>query len=473
MKKLLIIGAAVAVAAYTPVAMAAISYSYENDNKTLVATVTDADATLTTSAADQAWFTSDLTNFVKRGTKTLNVWENVANSFTGDIRVEDTGNLLFYGNALGVNRAQGEIQIHRGHIVVNANGRTVTFAKNVAFGFGGEWNDKIFEVWNDKTSIISGKVTTGNRNAMVLVYKNASLSLTGGVEDPAADTAGYFYIGAHNAGAKVTFSGKPVVVKYPIYFPFQNYHVNNTDDYRDASGYIGHITFSVAGNKMKALGYDNGSTNARLRYHELKTTVDWAFDKPDMMTYLGEEAKWDLCGTTQRVGQFNVRVPDGRSPSIVTNSSATPAKLYMGQIFNYTNGSLPPDIRFGGDLSVEFIGNIWTTRVDHVMTAAGNLTIAGNGNRASELWFLENGSWANATNVTVNGNGKMKIANPNALGKRANLSLASNSSLEIASGVTVQVRTLTVGGVQKPNGDYTFGSGTLRVFKPGTRLIIR
>jgi hypothetical protein len=53
------------------------------------------------------------------------------------------------------------------------------------------------------------------------------------------------------------------------------------------------------------------------------------------------------------------------------------------------------------------------------------------------------------------------------------VNLAANSSLEIASGVTVQVRTLTVGGVQKPNGDYTFGSGTLRVFKPGTRLIIR
>ena len=33
--------------------------------------------------------------------------------------------------------------------------------------------------------------------------------------------------------------------------------------------------------------------------------------------------------------------------------------------------------------------------------------------------------------------------------------------------VTVTVRTLMVGGVQKPDGNYTFGSGTLRVFKPG------
>ena len=43
---------------------------------------------------------------------------------------------------------------------------------------------------------------------------------------------------------------------------------------------------------------------------------------------------------------------------------------------------------------------------------------------------------------------------------------AGGWSLEIASGVTVQVRTLTVGGVQKPHGDYTFGSGTLRVSHP-------
>ena len=35
--------------------------------------------------------------------------------------------------------------------------------------------------------------------------------------------------------------------------------------------------------------------------------------------------------------------------------------------------------------------------------------------------------------------GKMKIANPNALGRRANVNLASNSSLEISSGVTVTV----------------------------------
>ena len=257
-----------------------------------------------------------------------------------------------------------------------------------------------------------------------------------------------------------------------IFFEMQPYHVNNPDAYRDASGYFSHITFAAPGNSFSDLGSDNDkdSGNFRFRYHDIKTTADWAFDKGNMMVYLGEEARWDLCGTEQRVGQFDVKVLSG-NPSVVTNSSEKAATLHLGMIFSHKS-AVPPDIRFGGKLSAVFENSIYTTKVDHVMTAVGDLTIAGN-NAPSELWFMENGSWAHATNVTVNGVGKMKIANPNALGKRANLSLASNSSLEIASGVTVQVRTLTVGGVQKPNGDYTFGSGTLRVFKPGTVVSVK
>ena len=105
------------------------------------------------------------------------------------------------------------------------------------------------------------------------------------------------------------------------------------------------------------------------------------------------------------------------------------------------------------------------------MTAKGNLTVRGG---TSTLHFLENGSWANATNVTVTGSGKITIANANALGKRANVNLAANSSLEIASGVTNTVRTLTVGGVSQPYGYYTFGSGTLHVSQPiGTQISFR
>ena len=192
-----------------------------------------------------------------------------------------------------------------------------------------------------------------------------------------------------------------------------------------------------------------------------------------MTVWWGNDARWDLYGTEQRVGQFDVSVATGNA-SMVTNSSATPATLHMGMIFTHGDDTIPPNIRFGGNLSVDFIGDIYKTIIDYPMTARGNLTVEGDGQYGkSTLAFYENGSWANATNVTVKGTGKITIANPNALGRKANLSLASNSSLEIASGVTVTVRTLTVGGAQKPNGDYTFGSGTLRVFKPGVVLYLR
>ena len=78
------------------------------------------------------------------------------------------------------------------------------------------------------------------------------------------------------------------------------------------------------------------------------------------------------------------------------------------------------------------------------------------------------------TNVIVEGVGKIKIANPSALGRKANVNLKSNSSLEISSGVTVNVRTLTVGGVLQKRGDYTCGSGTLRVSHPsGHQMSVR
>ena len=109
------------------------------------------------------------------------------------------------------------------------------------------------------------------------------------------------------------------------------------------------------------------------------------------------------------------------------------------------------------------------------MTACGSLTVEGDGQYGrSTLAFYENGSWANATNVTVKRSGKITIANPNALGRRANVNLASNSSLEISSGVTVTIKTLTIGGVQKPRGSYTFGDGTLFVTHPcGLQVRVR
>ena len=446
--------------------MATVSYTYENDDKTLVATVTDADTALTNYDEDQARFTAGLTNFVKRGAKSLNVWENVANSFTGDFRIEENY-LSFYANSLGINRAQGKIQIHNGALVHVGN-KHLTIARDIEYGCGGAWGGRSIQVWSGHTATISGKILIGDRNAYVYVYEGGTLDFTGGIEDTPGYDPGYFYIGAYS-GSTVTFAEKPVKLARMFYFNTPGYVANDPNKYRDATGYIGHYIFSTPSNTMGALGYANDSANSRLRFYDVTTTVDWAFDKSNMTVWWGNDARLDLCGTEQRVGQFDVLVDTGNA-SVVTNTSATPATLHMGMIFTHGDSTIPPNIRFGGNLSVDFEGNIYNTYINYEMTAKGNLTVRGG---TSTLHFLENGSWANATNVTVTGSGKITIANANALGKRANVNLAANSSLEIASGVTNTVRTLTVGGVQQPDGYYMFGSGTLRVFKPGTRMIIR
>ncbi len=107
--------------------------------------------------------------------------------------------------------------------------------------------------------------------------------------------------------------------------------------------------------------------------------------------------------------------------------------------------------------------------------AGGDLTIEGDGPYGkSTLAFTENGSWVNAANVTIKGVGKMTIANPDALGPKARLDLAFTSSLEIASGVTVTVAGLTIGGIEKAPGTYAFGDGMLVVpGPPGMRISIR
>ena len=149
----------------------------------------------------------------------------------------------------------------------------------------------------------------------------------------------------------------------------------------------------------------------RFQRGELKTTVDWAFDNSSQIMYFANDCKWDLCGTSQRVGYLNFTCPSGNA-SVITNSFAAPATLYVTQTANATPAAI-----FGGNLSVDFSGNKITT-INYANTAKGG--------------------------ITVN-----------------------------ASGLTVTVRSLTVGGVKMPDDDYAFGSGTLRVINPGLKLIFR
>lgn len=447
MKRLLTISAAVAAAACTHVALAAISYSYENDGKTYVLTV-DSGTNWLQEEHQTVLNKNEVTNLVKRGAGTLGV-NGTARQFTGDVRIEEGDVRLRGTNPLGTS---GRIYVPAAKSVIFD---LATVGKDIVTESAG--GTKSIYAWAGDSSM-NGKLLIGNSQVNLRAYAGAKLTFTGGAVN--LDTGGWPYF-MPSGGASFTFATKPFEGSNQFYF---NPQVSSGYP-MDSAGFAGYFTFAAPGNTMQTLGWDTDKADGNFRMNNVKvsTTADWAFDKL-MTVYMGHDSVLDLCGTEQRFGQFDVKVPSG-NPSIITNSLATPATLHMGMM--YGTGSATPNIRFGGNLSVVFENNIYDTKVNYPMTAKGSLIIRGNGTRQTDLNFLSNGSWANATNVVVEGVGKIKIANPNALGKRANVSLKSNSSLEIASGVTVQVKTLTVGGVVKPNGDYTFGSGTLRVFKPG------
>ena len=455
MKTLLLTGATFAATTYSTVALAAISYSYENDNKTLVVTVDSGENWLQATESDLL-NANNVTNLVKRGAGTFGV-NGTARQFTGDAYIEEGRIQLNGTNPLGTS---GKIYVNNQMVVVLGGGASV--AKDIVLvGSYGSWetdNTSRLLSWAMDADI-TGNVLLGKKSGINLrAYANSQFTFSGGVEDlDAAESARPFF--SASGGGGFVFANKPLNIGW-IFYP---YPITSSSYPLSADGFAERIEFAVAGNKMAQFGHDS----YRLNWCELKTTVDWAFNREIGNMYIGHDSVWDLCGTSQRIAQMDVKVTTG-NPTVITNSFERMATLYLGK--PYDPSETPPDLRFGGNLSVIFEKNIWTTTIDHEMTATGNLTVEGDGTGGASsaiLQFTENGTWANATNVTVKGVGKIKIANPNALGRKANLSLASNSSLEISSGVTVQVKTLTVGGVVKPNGDYTFGSGTLRVFKPG------
>ena len=455
MNRLLTVGAAVAAAAYTPVTRAEISYSYENDNKTLVVTVDSGTWWLQDDQYQAALNNNTVTNLVKRGAGAFGV-NGTARNFTGDVRIENGQIQMRSTNPLGT---KGRVYVSSGKAVVFDQ---ATVEKDIVTEPAGSATN--IYVWSS-SSRMNGKLLIGNSAVYLRAYAGAALTFNGGVAN--LDTGGWPYF-TPSGGATFTFATKPFAGSNQFYFNPQvsaGYPV-------DSAGFAGYFVFAAPSNMMSTLGWDTGKADGNYRINNVKvsTTADWAFDKL-MTVYMGHDSVFDLCGTEQRFGQFDVKVPTG-NPSVITNSAATPATLHMGMM--YGPSSSAANIRFGGNLSVVFENNIWETKVNYPMTAKGNLIIKGNGPGGANsaiLNFMSDGSWANATNVVVEGVGKIKIANPNALGKKTNLSLASNSSLEISSGVAVTVRTLTVGGVQKPNGNYMFGSGTLRVFTPG--LVVR
>ena len=310
-------------------------------------------------------------------------------------------------------------------------------------------------VWGTGTSVVNGRLTFGNRNIDVNIYANSALELRGGVGDDQPSNAGYLYFHFWS-GSHLLVAGRPIEVNRALY-------IKTYDGNFDASGFCGRMVFSVPGNRMSYFGYDTGNSdgNYRFRRCHLATTADWVFDNPAMLMMTGENGVWDLCGTQQRIGSLDTKILSG-TPTLITNSVPGEARLSVTQTKDHTLGAV-----FGGKLSVDFSGAC-TTTIDNKMTAVGVLSVS-----EGVLAFTSAGSWRDASCVRVAPGAKLSLSSASNLGAETQLELGDGDSLEIASGVRVNVGFLVVAGVKQSNGRYRFGSGELVVGPQGFVLLVR
>lgn len=369
-------------------------------------------------------------------------------NFAGDIRAN--ANIRFTGGKTYGN-GSGTIAVASKKTMVLQNAQV---DKDIFFdNFNGGWNDNNLSIWEGRSGI-SGKVTFGNRNFHINAYVGSDTVFSGGVEDADSASRGYLIL-MPASGGRLVFEEKPIVIGNGMRLGRFNTF--------DKDGFAGYIVFAAVGNMMPTLGFDNGASDGyfRLEYCKMQTTVDRAFDNPDMKVYLGGGSVWDLCGTCQRTGQTDVKIRDGFTP-VITNSSESAATLCLNR---KTDEAL--EVVFGGNLNVDFSG-AKTTSVTRRMTATGDVTVNG-----GVLQFDSAGSWRDASTVTINGGAKLVLAASRNLGRKTRLVLASASSLEIAAGAAVRVASLCVGGVEYRIGRYRFGDGELVVGPQGFKMIVR
>jgi hypothetical protein len=264
--------------AVLPVEAAAV-YTYENDNKTYVATVTGANTSISDEAA-AVLAANTVTNFVKRGDKTLIVDKNC--NFAGDVALE--------GGESSRNYSYNDIYFQSGAVFGNGEGtirakeRGVGVAgcvvdKQIAFDCGTSWGDLTGLKAYSGSSTLNRKVTFSDRNFNIYPYVGSHLIFNGGFEG-----SGYLHF-KESGGGIVEFASEPVRLSNPVTF----WEAHRTD----SGGYWLEIVLSAPGNVFKAFGH-NDSQQRYFTCCKLLTTVDWAFDNTEMKMHIGSGSLWDL-----------------------------------------------------------------------------------------------------------------------------------------------------------------------------------
>ena len=160
-----------------------------------------------------------------------------------------------------------------------------------------------------------------------------------------------------------------------------------------------------------------------------------------------------------------------------TVTSETPGTLVLSaQSGTITNKA----VRFTGAAGFEMAGT-GAVFFNSEMESTASLSVS-----RGRLGFTENGSWRNATNVTVSGTGRLVVAKAKTFSSDAAMAIADSGVVEIPSGVVLRVASLTVDGAPVPKGSYgssespadkTYaghfaGAGSLAVGKAGFMIIV-
>ena len=172
-------------------------------------------------------------------------------------------------------------------------------------------------------------------------------------------------------------------------------------------------------------------------------------------------------GHPARLGSLSLYNGKWTTATPSTFDSEVSATLFVTNIFSTSGYAYYNSVRFTGAASLDYYSIVATQYLGQAQCdTTGSLTV-----RRGHL-MMDYGSYWGGTNVTVKG-GTLHIganaATNNVTGacrffdRKAILSIEGTGALDIASGRVEPVRCYRLNGEYQPAGDYTMGSGTLRV----------
>lgn len=221
------------------------------------------------------------------------------------------------------------------------------------------------------------------------------------------------------------------------------------------------VRFEVAGNRPVRLKINGGKAVCGVDDPFVSGTALYMNNAAGRLDLGGHNASFDSLAT--------------RSGGTVT--SETPGMLKLtAQNAVVTNTA----VKFTGEAGFGMSGT-GAVFFNAAMESTASLAVS-----KGRLGFTANGSWCNATNVTVSGTGRLVVAKARTISAAANMAIADSGVVEIPSGVVLRVASLTVDGVTVASGMYgsadsaankTYqahfaGSGALAVGRSGFVLII-